>query len=381
MDFRFTPEEEAFRKEAREFLDREITPGVSEETQQRTWGPEVRRLVRKLGERGWLCPSWPPEYGGIGASYMQRYILSEELSYRGAPSGGVGTGMAGPVIMMFGNDEQKKEYLPRIASGEIEFALGYTEPHAGSDLAALEIRAVEDGDYYVVNGQKLFNTACHYADYHWLGARTDPNAPKHRGVSLFIVDMKSPGITIRPIYVMGGYKTNEVFYDDVRVPKKNLVGEMNRGFYHIAIALDLERSMPSGASLHHFEEFADYVKQIPRLAKDPRVRQKLAELAVEVEVTRLLALRVAWMTNQGIVPNYESSMVKLFKTEFDYRLAIAGMQILGLYGQLREGSKWAQMEGRLESLYREAVGSVITAGSSEIQRNIIAIRGLGMPRA
>jgi hypothetical protein len=167
----------------------------------------------------------------------------------------------------------------------------------------------------------------------------------------------------------------------VRVPKKNLVGQLNRGFYHIAIALDLERSMPSGPSVHHFEDLAAYVKQIPRLAKDPRVRQKLAELAVEVEVVRLLALRVAWMTNQGIVPNYESSMVKLFKTEFDYRLAIAGMQILGLYGQLQEGSKWARMEGRLESLYREAVGSVITAGSSEIQRNIIAIRGLGMPRA
>ena len=380
MDFRFTSEEEAFQKEVRQFLNREVTPGVREEFKQHSWGREVFQLMRNLGKKGWLCPSWPPEYGGIGAPFMQRYILSEELAYRGATSNGVGVSMAGPVIMMFGTDEQKRDYLPRIARGETEFALGYTEPHAGSDLAALEIRAVEDSDYYIMNGQKVFNTACHYAEYHWLGARTDPNAPKHRGVSLFIVDLKSPGITIRPLYGMGGWRTNEVFYDNVRVPKKNLVGELNRGFYHIAVALDLERGGPTGASLRHFEELAHYVRQIPALAKDPRVQQKLAELAIEVEVTRLLALRVAWMRDSGIVPNYEAAILKLFRSELDQRLANAGMQILGLYGQLQTGSKRVPLGGEVEWRYRDSVLETIIAGTSEIQRNIIAIRGLGLPR-
>jgi hypothetical protein len=383
MDFRFTPEEEAFRKDVCEFLDRELRPEACEKFNSYNWEPETREFLRRLGERAWLCPSWPPEYGGIGASHMQRYILTGELVYRGGPYGGIGTAMAGPVIMMFGTDGQKSEYLPRIARAEIEFALGYTEPQAGSDLAALEIRAVEDGDYYIMNGQKVFNTCCHYADYHWLGARTetDPNVPKHKGISLFIVDMKSPGITIRPLYVMGGWRTNEVFYDNVRVPKRNLVGQLNRGFYHIAVALDLERSGPATGSQRHFEELAGYVKQIPRLAKDPRVRQKLAELATEVEVAHLLAHRVAWMTSQEIVPNYEASALKLFSSELNQRLANAGMQILGLYGQLQEGSKWAPLDGMVEWRYRDSVVYTIFAGTSEVQRNIIALRGLGMPRS
>jgi alkylation response protein AidB-like acyl-CoA dehydrogenase len=270
--------------------------------------------------------------------------------------------------------------LPRIARGETEFALGYTEPQAGSDLASLEIKAVENGDYYITNGQKVFNTACHYAEYHWLGVRTDSTAAKHRGISLFIVDLKSPGITIHPIYGMGGWRTNEVFYDNVRVPKKNLVGQLNRGFYHIAVALDLERGGPAGASLRHFEELASYVKQISALAKDPQVRQQLSQLAIDVEVTRLLAVRVACMRDSGIVPNYEAAVLKLFRSELDQRLANAGMQVLGLYGQLQTGSKQVPLGGEVEWRYRDSVVETIIAGTSEIQRNIIAMRGLGLPR-
>ena len=239
MNFRFSPDEERFRQEVRAFLDKEVTEGVLQEIDSgQGFGPHSWELLRKLGAKGWLTPSWPKEYGGLGLSHIYRFIIQEELDYYGGLFIGRSTGasIAGPTILLYGSEEQKKEYLPRIARGEIEFALGYTEPQAGSDLAALEIRAVEDGEDYVMNGQKCFNTRSHFAQYHWLAARTDPNAPRHRGISLFIVDLSSPGITIRPMWTVGGTRTNEVFYDSVRVPKGNLVGEKNRGFYHIATA-------------------------------------------------------------------------------------------------------------------------------------------------
>jgi len=385
MDFALSTEEEAFRREVCEFLDRELTPDVPKELEQGLGlGPRSWEFLRKMGARGWLTPQWPEEYGGLSAPYFYRYIIGEEVSYRGGPHGMVAAHMAGPTILMFGSDEQKREWLPRIARGEVEFALGYTEPEAGSDLANLQIRAVEDGDDYVMNGQKLFNTACHYAQYHWLGARTDTEGPKHKGVSLFIVPLDSPGITIRPLWEMGGARTNEVFYDNVRVPKKNLVGQKNRGFYHIMTALDFERIYQVGEIRRMFERLLRYVKETRhnggRLAEDPLVRQRVAQLAVELEVAQVLALRVAWMLNRGEVPNYEAAMIKMYGSELNQRLAIRAMEIMGLYSQLIEGSKWAELEGWWEQRYRASIRPLIVRGTSNVQRNIVAMRGLGLPR-
>jgi len=281
---------------------------------------------------------------------------------------------------MSGSEEQKREYLPRIARGEIEFALGYSEPQAGSDLAALELRAIKKDDHYIMNGQKVFNTACHYAHYHWLGARTDPDAPKHRGISLFIVDLKTPGITIRPMWGMNGMRTNEVFYDDVRVPAKNLVGEENKGWGYIGRALDFERTWVAGETRRIFETLLSHVKENKTLAENPLIRQKLGELAMELEVVYLFGCRVAWMVSKGMVPSYEAAMGKAFGSEVYARIARAGMEILGPYGALQRGSKWALLDGEFDYRYRDCVRPQITRGASEIMRNIVALRGLGLPR-
>ena len=382
MDFRLTEDEERFSNEVREFLRTALPNEVVEERESGLGiGPHTWELMRRLGEKGWLTPTWPREYGGLNASPMYRYIIENELDYfEGLPGGRlVGASMAGPTILLYGTEEQKKEYLPRISRGEIEFVLGYTEPDAGSDLAALQMRAVEDGDYYIINGQKMFNTRAHYAQYHWLAARTDPKAPKHKGISLFIVDLKSPGITVHPIWTVGGTRTNQVFYEDVKVPRENLVGEKNRGFYHIATALDFERIFAVGGLKRTLEELVEYAKQ-NTLGKKPLVRQKLAGIAIEVEIAQLLAYRVIWLLSQEIVPNYEAAMLKVFATELRQRIDKIGLQITGLYGQLQSGSKWAPVGGKLEHCYRDDLLVTIVGGTSEIMRNIIATRGLKMPR-
>lgn len=387
MNFGFSPDEERFRQEVRAFLDKEVTEGVLQEIDSgQGFGPHSWGLLRKLGAKGWLTPSWPKEYGGLGLSHIYRFIIQEELDYYGGLFIGRSTGasIAGPTILLYGSEEQKKEYLPRIARGEIEFALGYTEPQAGSGLAALDIRAVEDGEDYVINGQKCFNTRSHFAQYHWLAARTDPNVPKHRGISLFIVDLSSLGITVRPMWTVGGTRTNEVFYDSVRVPKKNLVGEKNRGFYHIATALDFERGFAVAGLRRDLERLVEYAQQTERdgklLAHDPLVRQRLAEMAIEVEVAHGFAYRVAWMQTKGVVPNYETTELKLFASEFRQRLNNVGLQIMQLYGLLQTESKWVALRGDIEHRYRDDLMLTIAGGTSEIMRNIIATRGLGLPR-
>lgn len=387
MEFGLSEEEQRLQGEVRDFLKRELK---EESRRELNWGlefsPGTWDFLRKLGERRWICPTWSREYGGLALSNMSRYIIVEELHYYTAPLPFIliGASTVGPTIMLHGIEEQKREYLPRIARGEIEFSLGYTEPEAGSDIASLDIRAVEDGDDYVMNGQKVFSGRAHFAQYHWLAARTDPQAPKHRGISLFIVDLKSPGITTRPIWMMSGYRTNEVFYDDVRVPKKNMVGEKNRGFYIMASALDFERMFAVSGHERTLELLVEYARETKHngqpLAKNPQLRHKLSELDIEVAVARVLAYRVVWMQDRRIVPSYESAMLKVFTSELTHRLAGAGMQLLGLYGQLVEGSKWAQLLGMIDQLYREAIHYTIAGGTSEIQRNVIAIRGLGLPR-
>ena len=394
MDFRFTPEEEAFREEVHEFLQREVPKDWVRLEEVRgdmaTAWSALRRLARRLGEKGWLTMAWPKEYGGQARSAMEQLIFAEETNYHRVPVGGsIGVTIVGPILMLVGSEEQKREYLPRIASGEIEFCLGYSEPGAGSDLASLQTRAVEDGDDYVITGQKMFTSLAHLTEYGWVAARTDPDVPKHKGISLFILDMKSPGITIRPLIDMVGTHTlNEVFFDEVRIPKRNLVGEKNRGWYHLATALDFERTpdflfFPPAAIRPILEDLVEFVKQ-PRdgepLARNPVVRRKLADMFIQLEVVRMLSYRIAWMLERGLIPNYEASIVKLFSTELHQRVANVGMEILGLYGPLQPGSKCAQIGGRIAYSCLNSISATIGAGTSEVQRLIIAIRGLGLPR-
>lgn len=382
MDFRFSPEEETFKEEVRNFFiqDQELVEKAREEWDSGLgYGPHCWEILRKVGSKGWLCPTWPKEYGGLELPYIYRYIIMEQMYHFLSIYSTVGAGMAGPIILRFGSEEQKRRYLPPIARGEIEFALGYSEPQAGSDLAALTIKAEEKGDFFVINGSKLFNTRAHYSQYHWLGARTEVTTPKHRGISLFIVDLKSPGITINPIWTMGGSRTNEIFYEDVKVPRDALVGEKNRGFYYILKALDFERISTVSGLERNFLEIVDYVKA-HGIAKDPLIRQRLADLAIDIEAAKLLALRVACMLNKGDIPNYEASMLKMVVSETDQAFVNTAMQILGDYGQIQKDCHWAPLNGKIERHYRDSLEGLITRGTSEIMRNIIAQRGFGLPR-
>lgn len=395
MDFRFTEEEEAFRKEVRQWLKKEIPQrwieldaGIWEETDE-SWALS-RQFQRKLAEKGWLAPAYPKEYGGSEMSHLKRLILAEEMAYNRAPVGvevEISVNWAGPAIMLFGTEKQKRHYVTGVAKGDLIFCLGYSEPNAGSDLASLQTRAVEDGDEYVINGQKIWCSFAHYADCCWLAARTDPDASKHKGISMLLVDMKTPGITVRPlINILNRHSFNEVFFDDVRIPKDNLVGEKNRGWYQLAVALDFERSSIGWAAGNHriIDELVQYAKETKRngevLANDPLIRNELAEVAVENEVARMMCYRIAWMYSRGLHPSYESSMSMVFVSEVMRRLANVGMRILGHYGQLDVGSKWAVLNARIMRMYLASVSIGVGGGSNEIQRNIIAMRGLGLPR-
>jgi hypothetical protein len=391
MDFGFSEEEERFRREVQAFVDKEVTEELIREIRTgEGWGLLTWEFVRKLGAKGWLNPAWPPEYGGLGLSFMHTFIVHEELVKKGAMPGAepgtfFGAHFVGPMIMLYGTEDQKNYFLPRIARGEIEFALGYTEPQAGSDLASIATRATEEDDSYILNGQKVFPTAPHYAHYIFTLARTDPHVPKHKGLSLFLVDLKTPGIELRPLWCMGVHLTNEVFLDNVRVPKTNLLGERNRGWNYLVAALDTERIAlaPTGCLERVLNQLVEYAKQTSYdgkpLAKDPIIRQKLAQIAIEIEALRVLRYRAVWMLNEGIIPNYESAILRLFNSETYQRLIQAGMEILGLYGQLKTGSKWAPLQGELERLYRDRPIFTIGGGTAEVYRNVIAIKGLGLP--
>jgi Acyl-CoA dehydrogenases len=382
MDFAFAPEEEEFRRQLHDFFVSEKAAAKAREEWDsgQGFGPFCWEILGKLGSRGWLCPNWPKEYGGLGLPYVYRYIVMEEMAYHTGIYATVGAGMAGPVILAHGSESQKKEYATRIARGEIEFALGYTEPQAGSDVASLDIRAEDKGDYFLMNGQKTFNTRTHFSQYHWLGARTVVlEAKKYRGISLFIVDLKSPGITINPLWTLGGMRTNEVFYDNVKVPKDCLVGELNRGFYYIMEALSYERISPSSILERDFQEVVDYAKQTGK-GKNPLVRQKLAELAIDVECVKLFALNVAWMLNKDKIPTYEGGALKVAISEVEQNLINTALQIFGPVGQLKKGSRWAPLDGKFEWRYRDSLEALITRGTSEILRNVTAQRGLGLPR-
>ena len=391
-----TEEGRKLRQEIRDFLDKNLTPEVlAEREAYYGGGPYTKEYRRKLAATGWTAPvvsaRWPKEYGGVERAEVESQVIAEELGRSGVGGGGVGLGIVGPVIMRHGTEEQKREWLSRIARGEIEFSLGYSEPNAGTDLASLEMRAVPDGDDYIINGQKVYSTGAHSATHHWLAARTDPDVEKHRGISLFIVDLESPGVTVRPLWTMADERTNEVFYDDVRVPRKNLIGEENQGWPILREALGYERTVvvnivPGGAGGRRsiLDELIDYAKETKRngrpLAEDPVVRQSLAQLAIDSNVRRLHGYRTAWMMSKGVVPEVEASMQKVWGHELDPRMANEGMRLLGLYSQLEPSSKWAPLDGKIELLYRFAVHLTYGGGSHELLRNMMATRGMGLPR-
>ncbi|MCH7552371.1 MAG: acyl-CoA dehydrogenase family protein [Chloroflexi bacterium] len=391
MDFRFTPEEDRFRAEIQEWLDQNLPKdwiGIDREEQfDAEYWPVAQEMAKKLAAIGWLTLAWPKEYGGQGRSIMEQTIFQEEMMFNGVPGTTMGIGgtqWVGPSIILYGTDEQKKEHLLPIASGDRWWCTGYSESGSGSDLASLQTRAVRQGDEYIVNGQKIWSTAAHVSDWVWLAVRTNPDVPKHRGISLLLVDMKSPGVQARPIVNMAGATSfNEIFFDNVRVPVSNLIGEEDRGWYVIATALDFERSgiTYTAYSRKTFHQTLRYVQQVGgSLAKNPLVRHLLAEMATEVEIQRRFTYRVAWLQGQGKVPNMEASIAKVFGSEVQQRVAQAGLRIMGLYGQLDEPSPKAPVQGRILRQYLSSISATIAAGTSEIQRNIIAQRGLGLPR-
>jgi alkylation response protein AidB-like acyl-CoA dehydrogenase len=412
-----SPEEAAWRAEVKEFLDKElpeslrnanrgIRAGSTEygaETQIKG-RPEARaggagfkmadgamgEWREKLAARGWIAPAWPAEYGGAGLSTMEQFIMNEEFAEAGAPTfGGMGVSMAGPTIIVHGTEEQKAEHLPKILRGETRWCQGFSEPGSGSDLASLQTKAERDGDEYVLNGSKIWTSGAQLANWMFMLARTDPEAPKHRGISFFLVDFSSPGITVQPLVTMAGTTTfNQVFFDNVRVPARNVVGEVNRGWYVGTTTLDFERS-GIGAAVGMQQAVVDIIKWsrehtndgLSQIKRNPTVRNELIDRYIDVNVSKMLAYRVVHMQNTGRIPNHEASMAKLFATELRQRVWRTAHRVTGLYGLTWDRkSEYAPHNANFTHGYVESVSSTIAGGTSEIQRNIIAQRGMGMPR-
>ena len=392
MDFAWSAEEETFRGEIREFFQAELPEGWGI---TQFWDPDddaqfafAHEFTKKLGRKNLLAVSWPQEYGGLDWPFWKQFIFNEELANFDAPVvGRNATRFLGPTIMRYGTEEQKKQHLPGILNGETVWCQGYSEPNAGSDLGSLQTRAVQDGDEFVINGQKIWTSMAHHSQWIFMLARTDPDAPKHRGISYFLVEMKTPGITVKPLIDMSnGHHFNEVYFENVRVPRSGLLGELNRGWYMATTTLSYERSGIEGpaAAARYVRLLTQYAKETQRhgkpMAEDPLLRQRLGQLATEVEVARALAWRIASIQTKGDIPGPEAPALKVFGSELFQRIAQTGMQMLGLYGQLESDSKWAPLAGAIERLYLVSVSRTIAAGTSEIQRNIIAERGLGLPR-
>ncbi len=391
MDFEFTPQQLQFVEEVEAFLDENDDPEVFDLTRENMAQivdtPARRAFMRKVGERGWLGITWPEEYGGSAGEGIYEYLLNEALARRGGPQIGKGVGIIGKTIISHGSEKLKAEFLPKILRNEVEFAVGYSEPNAGSDAASMQLKAIRDGDGWMLNGQKTWTTSAHFADWYWVGARTDPDVPKHHGITLFLVPMNHPGITVKPIWTMGDERTNEVYLDDVWVPDDYVVGELNRGFQYISEALDLERFTLFTYSpvAQRLELLTEYVRSATvdgaPLGDDPVVRSRLAWLHTEAEVARVLGLKFVDASSRGgSPPTAEASEYKLFTTEYSKQLADASVDIAGPDAQLRVHSDDAPMGGRAESTYRYTVIDTIGGGASEIQKNIIARRKLGLPK-
>jgi alkylation response protein AidB-like acyl-CoA dehydrogenase len=396
LDFSLTPEQEALKKEFENFFREEMkkAPPLGAENiydNDEAWDFHCY-MARRLGERGWLSRPWPKEYGGQAALIIEQLLFNEVKAYYRAP--GVdyqGLGMLAPTLLASGNEEQKQQHLPPIARGEIMWCQGWSEPNAGSDLASLKTKAVRDGDYYIINGQKAWTSGAHRAQWCFMLARTDPEQPRHRGLSFFLVDMKSPGLKLRPVRALNGtHMFNEMFFDDVKVPKENMVGEENRGWYVSLMTMNFERSSIGfmAEAKRNLEELIEFCKETKRngerLSEQPLVRHLLAQLTIDVEVGLAFSYKVAWLQQKGeafVIPAAITACAgTVYGSELGQRLAYAGSRILSLYGQVKAGSKWAPLKGRFESSYQECISINIGGGTSEIQRNVIALRGLELPR-
>jgi alkylation response protein AidB-like acyl-CoA dehydrogenase len=377
----FSAAERRLRDEIRAFLAATlVTQAIPEDSWINGFSPE---FSRRLGAGGWIGMTWPRAYGGGERSYVERAIVTEELLRAGAPTAAhwVGDRQIGPALLAHGTEEQKREILPRIVRGELVFCLGMSEPGAGSDLAALKTRAVEDADVFVVDGQKVWTSFAHHAHYCYLVARTDPNAPRHHGISELLVDMTLPGITVRPLVDMTGeHHFNEVFFESVRVPKQWLIGEKNRGWFQIAAQLDYERAgmerLLSYAPL--FRDLELHLRAQGRL-EEPAIRQQLARFRAEIAVGRLLIYRIAWKLSRGITPTAETALAKLYGTELEQRVARFAAEVLGPHALLMGGPD-VPLGGRVARALLNAPGLTIRGGTVEVLRNIVAQRGLGLPR-
>ncbi|MFC1989175.1 acyl-CoA dehydrogenase family protein [Chloroflexota bacterium] len=390
MDFKFTEEQERFRQEVRDFLEEEIRQGSFTPSCDAWIQGFSLDFTKKVADRGWVGLNWPKEYGGQGRSNIDRLILTEEMLRYGAPAAlhWFADRQIGRSVMAFGTEEQKAELLPKILKGEAYVGLGMSEPQAGSDLASLQTKATEDGDDYIIDGQKMWTSCAKFMNYIYLVARTDPEAPKHRGISEFVIQTDLPGITVEPtIDITNSEAWGEVFFDGVRVSKKCLIGEKNRGFYQILNQLDyeragLERLMGNYPLFDAVVQFAKEAKQSGKpLYQEVLIRQKLAQLQIEFEVGRLLTYRVVLVMDEGRSPNWEAAMAKTYCTAFEQRLADTATDILGLYGQLLAESKLAPISGMAPHSFLGSKGYSHQGGTSEILRNILAMRGLGLPES
>ena len=390
MEFSFTTKEEEFRREVQKFIAQNwVEPLMTLNSENDAAWDARRDYERKLAENGWLTMAWPKEYGGGGASHIKQLIFREESAYAGAPgASGQGISMVGPCLMVHGSEEQRKRFLPPIANAEVTWAQGFSEPGAGSDLASVQCRAVRDGDDYIINGQKIWTSDAHRSEWIHVLTRTEPKAPKHRGISYFLLDMRTPGIDVRPIIDMSGrHYLNETFFSDVRVPADQMIGEENDGWYIGATLLDFERSGVNYPAMARrtVEQLVLWAKDTKRgrssLWNDERVRYRLADHYIETEINRLISYRVVWMQSQAQIPNYEASISKLFGTELNQRVYNTGINLVGLPAQrVDPHDPHAPLKAKLALQYMQSLPYTIFAGTSEIQRNIIATRGLGLPR-
>jgi len=399
MDFGYASSQQALRQDVRDFIAENMTQDVVEEVHGRGEdgrGPLMNELFKKIGERGWLGISWPKEYGGQGGDRLTQYLVEEEFARVGLSVGGGGSGA--PAIMAAGTQEQKDYYIPGIIKGEISFAQGFTEPSGGADLASLQCRAVEDGDDFVINGQKIYTSSAHVSTHLYLMARTDPEAPKHRGISIFLLPMDTPGITVRPLWTIqndppapegttyGTPRTNETFYENVRIPKSSLLGELNMGWYVGAMGLNLDRVGASRylISVRRDEDIVNLAKndsaEYLNIKNNPTVRDKVAEMWIEAQVCRLMTWRSMSIVESGGNFTYEGSAEKVWAPEHGLRATEAYAQMLGPYGQLLNTSSNNVESGLFAHNLLGAFQSGINHGSVQIMRDKVARRGLGLPR-
>ncbi len=409
MDWADTDEQRQFRAQVREFI-RERLPELYRERSKRGKGPGLHNVdwqfdlmlgepevkaaalewAEALAERGWSAPHWPPEYGGAGLTSMEQFIFKQELARAGAPVvGGPGASMLGPTLIHHGTEEQRRDFLPKTLSGEITWAQGYSEPGAGSDLASLATRAVRDGDDYVINGQKIWTSMGHKANWIFMLVRTDPDAPKHRGISFLLLEKDTPGVEVRPL-ISGGWEhaTNESFFEDVRVPVAHRVGEENRGWYVAMTLLDFERSNITGAvdQRKDLDELIAYLgteggRRRSRTDQLDSTRALITARYIETEVLSQFAMRIISMQHAGQIPNYEASMSKVFGGTLLQEVQQTGMKVFGLYGGLWDpDDERSPLNARYTQKSVHTISGSIAGGTHEIQRNIIASRGLGLPR-